>query len=91
VATALDVAIQAEDGRIVRHCSGPLGDGSCPVAPPSGGRPPCAGQIVQPLSSYGRAGWELRVSPTATGCPLRAPRVWAKQPGRRWGPTATTA
>ncbi len=89
--TAAGIRIQDEEGRVVGHCDGPLHDGSCPMASAEAPRVPCAGRLVRPASSYGRAGWEMRVAPDAAGCPLRTRRVWAKQPGHRWGPTATGA
>lgn len=87
---AASITIQDAEGRVVGTCSGPLADGSCPLRA-AGGAVPCAGRVVQPLSSYGRAGWEMRVSPAAMECPLRTRRVWAKEPGHRWGASATTA
>jgi hypothetical protein len=83
------VRIRDEDGRVVATCPGPREDGACSMA--STGSLPCAGRVVQPIASHGRAGWELRVSPAPRVCPLQAGRVWAKQPGRRWGPAGTTA
>lgn len=84
------VRIEDADGRVVAACDGPLAGGECPMAS-AGEAIPCAGHLVRPITSFGRAGWEMRVSPAATDCPLRTRRVWAKEPGRRWGPSATTA
>jgi hypothetical protein len=78
-----------EDGRVLDTCSGPDQSGRCPKTADDGTLP-CAGHILH-TQSTGRAGWELRVHPMAIDCPLQAPRVWAKQPGHRWGPAHTTA
>lgn len=84
------IRIEDADGRVIAACDGPLTNGECPMA--GAGEPiPCAGRLVRPTSSFGRVGWEMRVSPAAADCPLRTRRVWAKQPGHRWGPSATTA
>jgi len=85
-----EVRIEDVDGRAVAACDGPLAGGQCPMVE-EGEAIPCAGRLVRPATSLGRAGWEMRVSPAATDCPLRTRRVWAKEPGRRWGPSATTA
>lgn len=81
--------IRDETGRVLGTCDGPDGDGHCPQAA-ADGSVPCAGHVLR-TQSTGRAGWELRVPPSVTGCPLTAPRMWGKQPGRRWGRAGTTA
>jgi hypothetical protein len=83
------VTIGDTEGRVVGHCSGPSPDGRCPIAGEAAAVP-CAGHRVQ-TASQGRAGWEIRVSPAATECPLLTRRVWAKEPGHRWGPTTQTS
>lgn len=77
-----------DEGRVLGTCDGPDAEGGCPHAG-ADGSVPCAGHVLHTQSS-GRAGWELRVHPVVAGCPLAAPRMWAKQPGHRWGPVATT-
>jgi len=77
-----------EEGRVLGTCNGPDALGRCSAASEDG-TAPCAGHVLR-TQSTGRAGWELRVPPLPAGCPLSARRVWAKQPGRRWGPVATT-
>ena len=81
--------IHDEDGRVVGVCGGPLPSGDCPMVT-AGYAVPCAGHVVTPVTAAGPAGWEMRVSPVATDCPMRSRRVWAKQPGHRWGPAATS-
>ncbi len=81
--------ILGEDGRVLGTCAGPGSGGGCTAAT-AGGPAPCAGHVLRTQSS-GRAGWEMRVPPAVGSCPLLARRVWAKQPGRRWGPAGTTA
>jgi len=88
VAAVIGVTIEDADGRVVSHCTGPAPDGSCPIAG-AGNAVPCAGRVVRP-AGVGRAGWEMRVSPVARECPMHTRRVWAKQTGHRWGPSATT-
>ena len=93
--TPTRVTIQDEDGRTLARCAGPAPDGSCPSA--AAGQPVrCAGHRVLPDvetgRSMGRAGWQMRVEPAATRCPLAAgARVWVKVPGRRWGPADSVA
>ena len=77
-----------DEGRVLGTCNGPDAGGNCSRTADDG-TVPCAGHVLRTESS-GRAGWELRVHPVVAGCPLAARRAWAKQPGRRWGPVATT-